>query len=97
MKRLLKHVKKYWFWYLPSFLILGAAVPWPEEVVGVLFVNAFTLFLIIGFIRVFVKNATKNSNSQSSNNSEFFFIGRRGGRYRMRMCEKTGRPYRQYF
>ncbi len=96
MKRLLKHVKKYWFWYLPSFLILGAAVPWPLEGVDVLFSILFIWFVIIGLIRVFVKNSTKNS-TQSSNNSEFFFIGRRGGRYRMRMCEKTGRPYRQYF
>ena len=92
MKRLLKHVKTYWFGYLLLILILGAGIPWPWEGVGEFFLTFFIAFLFIGVVILFAKSAT----SQSSNDSEIS-IGERGGRYEMRISEKTGKPYRHYF
>ena len=82
MKRLQKHVKNNWFWYLFLIVILSAVFA-PMLLIVPLF---------IGVVILFAKNAT----SQSSNNSEVS-IGKRGGRYEMRISKKTGKAYRHYF
>ena len=82
MKRLLKHIKNNLFWYL-FLLIIMSAVFAPMLLIVPLF---------IGVVILFAKNATY----KSSNDSEFL-IGKRGGRYEMRISEKTGKPYRHYF
>ena len=82
MKRLQKHVKNNWFWYLFLLVILSAVFA-PILLIA---------FLIIGVVILFANNAT----SKSSNDSEVS-IGKRGGRYQMRISEKTGKPYRHYF
>ena len=82
MKRLLKHVKNNLFWYLFLLVILSAVFA-PMLLIVPLF---------IGVVILFAKNATY----KSSNDSEFL-IGKRGGRYEMRISEKTGKPYRHYF
>ena len=82
MKRFQNHVKNNWFWYLFLLVILSAVVE-PMLLIVPLF---------IGVVILFAKNAT----SQSSNDSEVS-IGKRGGRYEMRISEKTGKPYRHYF
>ena len=82
MKRLLDQVKNNLFWYLFLLVILSAVFA-PILLIA---------FLIIGVVILFAKNAT----SKSSNDSEVS-IGKRGGRYEMRISEKTGKPYRHYF
>ena len=82
MKRLKKHFKNKWFWYLFLLVILSAVFA-PILLIA---------FLIIGVVILFAQNAT----SKSSNDSEVS-IGKRGGRYEMRISEKTGKPYRHYF
>ena len=82
MKRLQKHVKNNWFWYSLLVVILIAVFA-PMLLIVPLF---------IGVVILFAKNAT----SQSSNDLEVS-IGKRGGRYEMRISEKTGKPYRHYF
>ena len=82
MKRLIEHVKNNLFWYLFLLVILSAVFA-PMLLIVPLF---------IGVVILFAKNAT----SQSSNDSEVS-IGKRGGRYEMRISEKTGKPYRHYF
>ena len=82
MKSLQKHVKNNWFWY--SFLIV---------ILSAIFAPMLLIVpLSIGIVILFAKNAT----SKSSNDSEVS-IGKRGGRYEMRISEKTGKPYRHYF
>ena len=82
MKSLQKHVKNNWFWY--SLLIV---------ILSVIFAPMLLIVpLFIGIVILFAKNATP----QSSNDSEVS-IGKRGGRYEMRISEKTGNPYRHYF
>ncbi len=82
MKRLLKLVRNNLFWYLFLLVILSAVFA-PILLIA---------FLIIGVVILFAQNAT----SKSSNDSEVS-IGKRGGRYEMRISEKTGKPYRHYF
>tara|TARA_A100001388_G_C28664731_1_gene448524 strand:- start:342 stop:590 length:249 start_codon:yes stop_codon:yes gene_type:complete len=82
MNRLQKYVKNNWFWYSLLIVILSAVFARMLLIVP----------LFIGVVILFAKSAT----SQSSNDSEIS-IGERGGRYEMRISEKTGKPYRHYF
>ena len=82
MKRLIEHVKNNLFWYLFLLVILSAVFA-PMLLIVPLFIVVVILF-------------AKNATSQSSNDSEVS-IGKRGGRYEMRISEKTGKPYRHYF
>ena len=82
MKLLLKHIKNNLFWYLVLSITVLSAVS-PELLIA---------FLGVGVVILFAKNIT----SKSSNESEIS-IGKRGGRYEMRISEKTGKPYRHYF
>ena len=82
MNRLQKYVKNNWFWYSLLIVILSAVFARMLLIVP----------LFIGVVILFAKNAT----FQSSNDSEVS-IGKRGGRYEMRISEKTGKPYRHYF
>ena len=82
MKRLLDQVKNNLFWYLFLLVILSAVFA-PMLLIVLLF---------IGVVILFAKNAT----SQSSNDS-WYLIGRRGGRYEMRISKRTNKPYRHYF
>ena len=82
MKRLQKHVKNNWFWYSLLIVILSSFFA-PMLLIVPLFIGIVILF-------------AKKSTSQSSNDSEVS-IGKRGGRYEMRISEKTGKPYRHYF
>ena len=82
MNRLQKYVKNNWFWYSLLIVILSAVFARMLLIVP----------LFIGVVILFAKNAT----SQSSNDSEVS-IGKRGGRYEMRISKRTNKPYRHYF
>ena len=82
MKRLIKHVKNNLFWYLFLLVILSAVFA-PILLIA---------FLLIGVVILFAKKFT----SKPSNESEIS-IGKRGGRYEMRISEKTVKSYRHNF
>ena len=82
MKRLQKHVKNNWFWYSLLLVILSAVFA-PMLLIVPLF---------IGVVILFAKKLTTNSSNESE-----ILIGKRGGKFEMRISEKTGKPYRHYF